>query len=140
MPFRPRRKFEGETDEATHKDEKLPDDGSRMLRHSSTTHSLLTESRGLNSMGGSSMASLSHSMSKSDIRATKNRLEAQWRMNRMRQIHDLRRTFIHFCVTENMGTATTAPTEQYDRYQADAGIKLRLSKREVRLHHTHGPR
>ena len=83
-----------------------------------------------------SMASLSHSMSKSDIRATKNRLEAQWRMNRTRQIHDLRRTFIHFCVTEGLGTATTAPTEQYDRYQADAGIKLRLSKREVRHKHT----
>jgi|NorSeaMetagenome_1021524.scaffolds.fasta_scaffold169888_1 hypothetical protein len=105
-----------------------------MLRQSSSAQSLLTDSMG----SQYSMASLSHSMSRSDIASMKKRLEAQWRMNRMRQIHDLRRTFIHFCITENLGTATTAPTEQYDRYQADAGIKLRLTKREVRSN-THGP-
>ena len=71
-------------------------------------------------------------MSKSDIFAMRRRLEAQWRMNRTRQIHELRRTFIHFCVNEGLGTETTAPTEQYDRYQADAGIKLLLPKKEVR--------
>ena len=64
--------------------------------------------------------------SKSDLRATKTRLEAQWRVNRLRQVHNLRRTFVHFCTT-----ATEARTEFYDRYQADAGIELRLSKQEV---------
>ena len=96
------------------------------LRQSTSAQSLLTDSV------GSQNSMLSHSMSKSDIFAMRRRLEAQWRMNRTRQIHELRRTFIHFCVNEGLGTATTAPTEQYDRYQADAGIKLLLPKKEVR--------
>ena len=96
------------------------------LRQSTSAQSLLTDSV------GSQNLMLSHSMSKSDIFAMRRRLEAQWRMNRTRQIHELRRTFIHFCVNEGLGTATTAPTEQYDRYQADAGIKLLLPKKEVR--------
>ena len=104
-----------------------------MLTHSMTTHSLLTDS-----VGASSMASLSHTMSKTDIRPTKNRLEAQWRMNRVRQVYDLRRTFQHFCITQGLGTATEAPTEFYDRYQADAGVTLLLSKQEVRSS-THRP-
>ena len=98
------------------------------LRQSTSAQSLLTDSV------GSQNSMLSHSMSKSDIFAMRRRLEAQWRMNRTRQIHELRRTFIHFCVNEGLGTATTAPTEQYDRYQADAGIKLLLPKKEARPH------
>ena len=95
------------------------------LRQSTSAQSLLTDSV------GSQNSMLSHSMSKSDIFAMRRRLEAQWRMNRTRQIHELRRTFIHFCVNEGLGTATTAPTEQYDRYQADAGCKLLLPKKEA---------
>ena len=98
------------------------------LRQSTSAQSLLTDSV------GSQNSMLSHSMSKSDIFAMRRRLEAQWRMNRTRQIHELRRTLIHFCVNEGLGTATTAPTEQYDRYQADAGIKLLLPKKEARPH------
>ena len=101
-------------------------EGAPTLRQSTSAQSLLTDSV------GSQNSMLSHSMSKSDIFAMRRRLEAQWRMNRTRQIHELRRTFIHFCVNEGLGTATTAPTEQYDRYQADAGIKLLLPKKEVR--------
>ena len=74
---------------------------------------------------------LSQSMSKSDLRVLNNRQEAQWRMNRLRSVHALRSSFEYLCITEGLGTPTTAPIDMYDRVQADAGCPLSLSKKEI---------
>ena len=48
---------------------------------------------------------MQQSMSKSDLRFMNNRMEAQWRMNRMRKVHALRHSFEYMCLTERLGSA-----------------------------------
>ena len=78
-----------------------------------------------------STATLSHSLSKSDIHYMKIRVNAQWRVNRQRMIHALRHEFEHECITEMHGTATLAPVDMYDRFQSHSGTYLKLTKKEV---------
>ena len=74
---------------------------------------------------------LTASMSKSDLSSLKQRLGAQWKMNRLRLVHGLRYSFHHMCVTEGLGSATLCPIDMYDRVQTDAECILTMSKKEV---------